>query len=161
MSRYTPTRPFRPRCLFAGMIFGWVAALYVPSLLFALFGLAPPGTPEGIVAATWHLTDEIGPVAKLAFAAIAGALLIGTRRIAMGASLRTVADAALGTLAMLLLLAFLPERWSRGIGIGLTGARFTMPFLAIYLAGGALAGLAFNLADRKCGELARPVPHDD
>lgn len=159
---YRPHRRFRPRCLFLGMIFGWVVAIYVPSAMIAAFGLAPPGTPPGIIAATWHMTDEIGPIAKLAFAALAAALLLGTRLAAMPRTARAAADAALGVLAMMLLLAFLPEAWSRGIGIGLTGQRFDPALLPIYLLGGALSGLTFSLADAKCGELryAESAPAD-
>lgn len=150
---YRPHRRFRPRCLFLGMILGWVVAIYVPSALIAAFGLAPPGTPPGILAATWHMTDEIGPIAKLIYAALAAALFLGSRRIAMSRFARAITDAILGAIAMLLLLAFLPEAWSRGIGIGLTGERFDPQLLPIYLLGGALAGLTFSLADAKCGEL--------
>ena len=67
---------------------------------------------------------------------------------------------ALGALAMLL-LAFLPEAWSRGFGIGLTGARFDPATLPWYLIGGAAAGLAFSLADAKCGELSYGRPADE
>lgn len=159
---YLPHRRFRPRCLFLGMIFGWVVAIYVPSALIAAFGLAPPGTPEGILAATWHMTDEIGPFAKLTFAALAAAFFLGTRLAPMPLALRAAADAALGALAMFLLLAFLPADWSRGIGIGLSGQRFDPALLPIYLLGGALAGLTFSLADAKCGELrtSAPTPPD-
>jgi len=155
---YRPHRRFRPRCLFLGMIFGWVVAIYVPSALIAAFGFSPPGTPPGILAATWHMTDEIGPFAKLTFAALAAAFFLGTRLAPMPRIARAAADAALGMLAMFLLLAFLPEAWSRGIGIGLTGQRFDPSLLPLYLLGGALAGLTFSLADAKCGELRHSEP---
>lgn len=145
-----PRRPFRPRCLALGMIAAWIVAQFVPSLIIAATGAV--GTP-GDLAATWTIADQMGFRAKATQALLLTALLLGSRRLAMSERPRIALDALLGAAAMLLLLAILPESWSTGIGIGLTGQRFDPATLPAYLAGGLLAGLAFNLADRKCGEL--------
>jgi hypothetical protein len=146
-----PHRPFRPRCVILGMILAWIVALYVPAFLIAATGTIGDINP---FAAMWALTDRIALPAKLAFAALFAALILASRRVPVGPHFRIAADAALGALAMLLVLALLPEGWSRGIGIGLTGQRFDPATLPWYLLGGALAGPVFTLADRKCGELS-------
>lgn len=148
-----PHRRFRPRCLILGMILAWIVALYVPAFLIAATGVLGDGNP---LAAMWALTDRVSLAAKLAVAALFAALLLASRRLAMPPHARIAADAVLGALAMLVLLALLPESWSRGIGIGLTGRRFDPATLPCYLLGGALAGLVFALADLKCGELTTP-----
>jgi hypothetical protein len=51
---------------------------------------------------------------------------------------------------MLLTLGLLPESLSRGFGIGLTDARFDPSVLPIYLAGGALGGIAFTISVTRC-----------
>lgn len=145
-----PHRLFRPRCLILGMVLAWIAALYLPLILIAAAG------PSGITA-SWAMADAVSIPAKLGFALIFAALILASRRFPLGPQARVAADAVLGALAMLLLLAFLPQAWSRGFGIGLTGARFDAVATFCYLAGGLAAGLVFTLADAKCGEL-RPAP---
>jgi hypothetical protein len=133
------------------MILAWIVALYVPAFLLAATHPVGEGNP---LAVMWTLTDRMALAAKLAFAAIFAALILASRRVPLGPKIRIAADAALGALAMLLVLALLPEGWSRGIGIGLTGQRFDPATLPWYLLGAALAGPVFTLADRKCGELS-------
>lgn len=147
---YRSYRPFRPRCLLLGMVLAWIVAAYLPALLIGALDRAAPGS---ILAAMWAMTDNVALAAKLAYALLFAALLLGSRRVRLGQTARATADGVLGALAMLLLLAFLPESWSRGFGIGLTGARFDSLATPCYLLGGALAGLTFTLADAKCGEL--------
>ena len=146
-----PHRPFRPRCLVLGMVLAWIVAFYLPALLIAAAGHAGSGSA---LSAMWLMTDRVGLTVKLALGVLFIAFLIGTRRlITLPPAVQAAADALLAVLAMLLLLAFLPEGWSRGFGIGLTGERFDPDTLPWYLIGGAAAGLTFTFADAKCGEL--------
>lgn len=154
-----PHRPFRPRCLVLGMVLAWIVASYLPAFLIAAAGHAGSGSP---LAAMWLMTDRVAIAVKLALGALFVAFLVGSRKlVTLPPAIRAAADAALGALAMLLLLAFLPEAWSRGFGIGLTGARFDPATLPWYLIGSAVAGLAFSLADAKCGELSYGRPADE
>jgi hypothetical protein len=149
-----PRRRFRPRCLALGMILAWIIALYVPKFVIAAAGVV--NGPDGVLATTWYLTDQVEISAKVALALLTTTLLLAARLVPLGPQLRLFADALLGTAAMLLLLALLPASWSDGIGIGLTGRRFDPMTLPAYLVGGFLAGLAYSLADQKCGELTPP-----
>lgn len=64
--------------------------------------------------------------------------------------LGVLVEAGLGLLCMLLVLAFLPETWSQGFGIGLTGSRFVLLPTAIYLGGGFLSGVVFSISEANC-----------
>lgn len=149
-------RPFRPRCLAAGLIISWIVAIYVSAALIAGADLAPGYRGRPLGEAVWDLTDAISIQVKLAYALASSALLLGSRAVAMPRPLRTAADLALACAAMLLTLALLPPDWSQAFGIGLTGTRFDPSTLPRYLAAAILAGLTFTLADWKCGELAQP-----
>jgi hypothetical protein len=48
-------------------------------------------------------------------------------------------------IAVVLVLAFLPENISRGYGIGLTGFRFETKMLPIYLVGAVFGGIIYSL----------------
>jgi len=136
------------------MLLAWIVAFYLPAFLIAATGHAGSGSA---LSAMWLMTDRVGLAVKLALGVLFIILLLGHRRaIALPTPIRAAADALLGALAMFLLLAFLPESWSRGFGIGLTGTRFDPDTLPWYLLGGLAAGLVFTLADAKCGELRTP-----
>lgn len=59
-------------------------------------------------------------------------------------------DAIIGVVSMMLVVAFLPEYWSRGFGIGLNGIRFDTLLTTIYLIGGFLGGIVFSLSEARC-----------
>jgi hypothetical protein len=132
------------RCSGPAWLFGWVTAVFLPSLLIAFerYGLA------GLPGNSWKAADDIGPFAKL----LLGALLIlffwlATRLHAGPLALR----AALGGLAaMALTLALIPAAYSRGFGIGLSGARFDPAILPWYAIGAVAAGCVFALALARC-----------
>ena len=147
-------RPFRPRCLAAGLIVSWILAIYVSSALLIAAGLAPGYRGRGLLAGLWDFTDQISFGAKLAYALASSALLLGSRAIPMSRPLRTAADVFLACAAMLLVLGLLPRDWSQGLGIGLTGQRFDPHALPRYLAAAALAGLVFTFADANCRNFA-------
>ena len=140
-----------PKCLFAAWIFGWVTAVFVPSALIALAKLSPLAGGKGILSGTFAVADEVAPAAKLGFATLTGAFMLIPRRVLPVRGISAVGvDMLLAATAMLLVLALLPEQWSRGFGIGLTGTRFAPTATLIYLAGALLSGLVFSLSEAKC-----------
>ncbi len=151
-----PMQPIRPKCFFVALIAGWVVAIFLPSLIVAAAGLSPLAAGRNLAAATVRVADEVAPAAKIGFALLFAALLYARRRWTAAPALP--ADLLVGCAAMLAVLALLPLAWSRGFGIGLSGRRFDPDLLAIYLVGGALAGLAFHLAERSCLRPDYPDP---
>ena len=113
-------------------------------------GLAPLALGQSLPAAAWALADEVAPLAKLSYAAILSALLLGVRRLALNKLALIAADAALACVAMMAVLALLPEDWSRGFGIGLTGSRFAAGTTLVYLVGAAFSGFTFSLIEANC-----------
>jgi hypothetical protein len=140
--------PLRPKCFLIALVFAWVAAIYVPSLAIAAAGLSPLAEGRSLAAAIWAVADEVAPAAKIGFALLLGLSLVARRRLLAGPALP--ADMILGAIAMLAVVAALPQIWSRGFGIGLAGTRFDPVPLAIYLSSGALAGLVFNRVEAGC-----------
>ena len=149
-------QPIRPRCFFVALVAGWAVAIFLPSLIVAAAGLSPLAAGRNLAAATIEVADEVAPAAKIGFALLLGALLYARRKWTAAPALP--ADLLIGCAAMLAVLAFLPLPWSRGFGIGLSGSRFDPALLAIYLAGGALAAVAFHLGERRC--LRRDYPDE-
>ncbi|MGZ8311050.1 MAG: hypothetical protein ACXWUR_03205 [Allosphingosinicella sp.] len=140
-------------------IFGWATAIYLPSALIALAGLSPEAAGKSFLAGIFAVADEVAPAAKIGFAILfAGSVLLAGRLAGVRGRAAVAADMLAAVLAMLLVLALLPPPWSRGFGIGLTGARFAPQATMIYLAGALLAGLVFSLSAAKCARrTARPV----
>jgi hypothetical protein len=148
--------PIRPKCFFVALSAGWAVAIFAPSATIAAAGLSPLAAGRNLAAATIEVADEVAPAAKLGFALVFAVLLYVRRRWTRVPALP--ADMLIGGVAMLATLALLPEPWSRGFGIGLAGDRFDPILLAVYFLGGALAGLAFRLAETRC---LRRDPADD
>lgn len=135
-------------------IAGWVVAIFLPSVIIAFLGLsevaAPVGTGFGkLPMTTWIVADEVGPFAKLSTGALLlTALLLIVRSRASRMPGLFLAGLTSGFLSVLIPVALLPARFSRGFGIGLTGERFDPVTLPIYLLGGAAAGLVFAIGLR-------------
>lgn len=97
------------------------------------------------------VADEVAPAAKLGYATLVGVFMFAARRLWTDPGVAAVAlDLCFAVVAMLLVLALLPEQWSRGFGIGLTERRFAPELTIIYLAGAFLSGLVFSLSEAKC-----------
>ncbi|WP_342250814.1 hypothetical protein [Sphingomonas sp. OTU376] len=132
------------KCSGPAWLFGWATAVFLPGLLIAFerHGL------DRLPAKTWQMGDDIGPVAKL----LLGALLILCFWLATCIRIGQLSlRAALGALAaMLLTLGLVPAAYSRGFGIGLTGARFDPAVLPWYAVGAVAAGLVFALSLTRC-----------
>lgn len=142
-----------PRCLFVAWILAWATAIYVPSVLIATMSLSPLATGENLLVDAFQVADEVSPAAKLTFAALFGGILIALRL--GGARRRALVDAGIGVFSMLLVVAFLPESWSRGFGVGLSGTRFEMLPTAVYLGAGVLSGVVFTLSEAACARSGR------
>lgn len=144
-------RTTTPKCFFVAWIFGWVTAIFVPSLLIALTGLSPLAAGKNLLSGTIAVADEVAPAAKLAFGILlAGFALAARRLVKVRALLAAILDAGLALAAMILVIAALPQEWSRGFGIGLAGERFASLPTAIYAAGALLSGLVFSLSEARC-----------
>lgn len=142
-----------PKCLFAAWVLGWVTSIYLPSFTIALLALSPLASADNILAATFAVADEVSPAAKLAFAVVFGSALLAIRLAR--ADRRWLADAAIGVISIMLVVAFLPENWSRGFGVGLAGNRFDLLPTMIYLVGGFLSGVVFWLVEARCVSRSR------
>lgn len=141
------------KCLFIAWVFAWVTAIYIPSGLIAALSLSPIAKGANLLVDTFEVADETSPAAKLTFAVLFGVVLLASRlgRVRLGA----LFEAGLGLLCMLLVVSFLPEHWSRGFGVGLTGSRFELLPTAIYLGGGFLSGIVFSLSEANCARSRR------
>jgi hypothetical protein len=142
--------PMRPKCLFIGLIFGWVVAIFLPSALIAMLGLSPLAQGRSFPAATFAVADEVAPLAKIGFILLLAAGLIAARCFLRARREIVAADVLIAVAAMLATLAFIPAEYSRGFGIGLGGGRFSAGPLAIYLIGAVAAGLTAGLAEARC-----------
>ncbi len=140
--------PFNVNCFFVAWIFGWVTAVYVPSAVIALAGLSPLVRNDNLFSDVFAVADEVAPAAKLGFAILFASLVIATR--GLGKAAGPVLTMVLAMVAMLVVIAVLPEAWSRGFGIGLAGARFALLPTAVYLGGGILSGLVFWISEARC-----------
>jgi hypothetical protein len=150
--------PVSPKCLFAAWIVGWAVAIYLPSALVALTGLSALTEGRSLPAATIAVADEVAPAAKIGFGLLFALLLFAVRRLNPRGWLMLGADIAAACLASFIVVAFLPREWSRGFGIGLTGERYHLEALAIYLLGAVAAGFAASTSYRKCNGRHRAQP---
>ena len=144
----TPSRPKSPKCFFAAWVLGWTTAVYLPSLLISLLSLSPLPPVGNLFLDVFEIADEVSPAAKLSYGIIFGALVIAAR--AGGARRGLLVNVPIGVISIALVVALLPENWSRGFAIGLNGVRFDPLPTAIYLPGGAASGLVFSLVETKC-----------
>jgi len=144
---------FRPRCFFVALLLAWFVAIFAGSALIALSGLSPITAGRSLPSAIWEVADEMAPAAKLGFVIAVAPLLLAVDRLA-APRLAPFAAVVATCVAMLSTLALVPAPYSRGFGIGLTGARFDTVPLLLYLASAALAGIAFIASDARCR--ARP-----
>ena len=140
------------KCAAAGWVAGWAVAVFVPSLLIAWAGIPAAGWRlERLAADSWQTADTMGPGAKLLLGGLLALLFWGAHRLARsGRAARYGLAAVAGVVAMLLTLLLIPVDWSRGFGIGLTGARLSTHLLPFYLSGAALAGVVQAWSMARC-----------
>lgn len=139
-----------PRCFGAAWVAGWAIAVFLPSLCIAYTqGPAEGPNVRRLVADCWHVADAMAPAAKLMLGALLAAGFAAADRAGRG-RLRGVLGVLAGVAAMGLTLALIPADWSRGFGIGLTGARFPPALMPFYLGGAGIAGLVHVLGLARC-----------
>lgn len=141
-------RPTTPKCFFVAWVLAWATAVYLPSLAIALLTLSPLPSGGNLFLDTFQVADEVSPAAKLTYAIIFGALVMSAR--ACGARRGLSLNTLTGVVSIALVVALLPEYWSRGFGIGLNGVRFDPLVTALYLIGGLASGIVFSLSEAKC-----------
>lgn len=151
----TRARPTSPKCFFIAWVLAWTTAVYLPSLAITLLSLSPLPSGGNLFFDTFEVADEVSPAAKLTYAVLFGALVLSAR--AGGAGRGVSINVLIGVISIALVVALLPEYWSRGFGIGLNGVRFEPLPTAIYLIGGFASGVVFSLLESKC--LSRSLAH--
>lgn len=147
---------FRFRCYFSSWIAAWAVAVFLPSAAIAYLGLSESATDIGIgfnnlLATTWKVADDVGPLAKI----MTGTLLALFSVVAFAVLPRnslahTLSCASAGLLAIVLTLLLIPAEYSRGFGIGLTGARIDQNTLPIYAVCGLISGLVLRAVNHRC-----------
>ncbi len=138
------------KCFAFGWIPAWAVAIFLSSALIAVSGVAPVSSNCGL-ACTLAVADEMSPQAKLLFGFAMGAVMLAARqRRPSTTAMLAVRDGFAAAAAMAIVLAILPEAWSRGFGIGLFGTRFSAGPTAIYLASAAIGGGIGTLLERSC-----------
>lgn len=151
-------RPTTPKCLFTAWVLAWATAVYLPSFVIALLSLSPLASGGNLFSNTFAVADEVSPAAKLSYGFLFGALVTSAR--AGGARRGLSFNTLIGVVSMALVVALLPENWSRGFGVGLNGMRFDPLSTVTYLIGGFASGLVFSLIEAKCQSRSQePAPH--
>lgn len=140
--------PTSPKCVLTAWVLAWATAVYLPSLVIALLSLSPLASSGNLFLDTFEVADEVSPAAKLTYGFLFGAFLMLAR--AGGAGGKLSVNISIGLASIALVVALLPEYWSRGFGVGLTGVRFDPLPTAIYLIGGVASGVIFSLTEKKC-----------
>jgi hypothetical protein len=159
----TTAQPTSHKCFFIAWMLAWATAVYLPSLMIAALSLSPLASAGNLLLDTFEVADEVSPAAKLTYAVLFGALAITAR--AGGARRGASIHVLIGVVSIALVVALLPEYWSRGFGIGLNGVRFAPLPTTIYAIGGVASGVVFSQLEARC--LARGLtpaldrPSDD
>lgn len=144
------------RCVWLAWLTAWVTAIFLSSALMAAFGLSIPARGIGqelsdLPAATWKVADDVGPAAKLLLGFILLIVMpLSNRSFRRAKSVQLIGNAAAGAFAMTATLLLVPSTYSRGFGIGLTGARFDGATFPLYFLAGIAAGIMFTIATRRC-----------
>lgn len=141
-------RPSSLKCFFVAWVLAWATAVYLPSLAIALLSLSPLASGGNLFLDTFEVADEVSPAAKLTYAALFGSFVFLAR--ARGAGRGLPINVLIGVLSIALVVALLPEHWSRGFGIGMNGIRFDPLPTVIYLIGGFASGVVFSLTETRC-----------
>ncbi|MCJ8211982.1 hypothetical protein MUY27_19850 [Mucilaginibacter sp. RS28] len=129
---------------------GWVALVFGTSTLVYFFSPIPHRSfhQNPVINGLrniWEIADDMGPVVKLSIIAVFAVLYILSRSIIKKSRLSFYTGSIIiAVIAVLLVLALLPADLSRGYGIRLTGARFDLSMLPIYLSGAVLGGVVFS-----------------
>lgn len=143
--------PGTGKCFVFGWVGAWALGIYLAAAGLWLTDVARVAAgPKGF-AAIMAIADAMSAPAKLAFGLLLGAALLVMRKIASWKGRRRqMGDSLAGAGAMVIVLAFLPESWSDGFGIGLVGTRFAIVPTLVYLAAAAIAALIAEPLESAC-----------
>lgn len=151
-------RSTKSKCFFTAWVLGWATAVYLPSFVIALLSLSPLASSGNLLLDTFEVADEVSPAAKLTYGFLFAAFVLSAR--AGGAGRGPLVNVLIGMTSIALVVALLPEHWSRGFGVGLNGMRFDPLPTAIYLIGGFASGVVFSLTETKCQSRSQErAPH--
>ena len=156
-----PTAGQPLRCWLVALLGGWVTMIFGSSALIVLWGVPNAMTRSGVgspgmLAAMLRVADEMAPAAKLLLVALFAALLWLREWSRAGTCghaprwTRYALNISLAVAAMALTLGLLPTAYSRGFGVGLTGARFDPGVLPLYLISAALGAVAYTWSVTRC-----------
>lgn len=125
------------------MIFGTSALLFlVSSLNFKIYS---SNKLLNFFNTTWEIADEVGPVVKISIIVVFALLVTAREKFTRHPTTNAYwINALLAVIANVVVLGFLPQAYSRGFGIGLSGTRFDRQTLYIYLVGAVLGGLVYT-----------------
>lgn len=150
-----------PRIQFQALLYAWVTMVFGTSALMALvrplaFAVYSPNRLLNFLQSTWAIADEVGPLVKIAIIVVFAALVWAGSRVA---GPRTWAAYPVNVLAGIsahaIVLGLLPQAYSRGFGIGLTGTRFDERIIGFYLVGAVLGGLLYTYLLRRLSRKKR------
>ncbi|WP_100335868.1 hypothetical protein [Hymenobacter chitinivorans] len=148
--------------LLKALLAGWVVMVFGTSILIFLFAPLEQDrySSNWLVNSfrtIWEIGDAMGPAVKISYIVLFGLLIFASKSV-INRNRRTsyALSIIFAVVSATLVLAFLPADFSRGYGIGLTGARFDTRMLPIYMAGAVLSGVAFSYAVNRLSENQKP-----
>lgn len=137
------------KCFGTAWVIGWAVAVFLPSALIALSQIH--NDLSELLPTTWRIADEVGAFVKISIGLVFLALCWSFSKIGLSGTARNLtAYSAAGILAIVTPLLFMPESYSRGYGVGLTGVRLDPHVLVCYLAGAIAAGTALFFSFNRC-----------
>jgi riboflavin transporter FmnP len=132
----------------ATLVFGTSALLVLASPLH--FKTYSSNVLANFFRATWEVADEVGPLVKISLIVVFTLLVVASEKFIKPRFSDTYGvSALLAVLAIVVVLSALPETYSRGFGIGLTGTRFDECTITIYLLGAVLSGIVYQYSLQK------------
>ncbi len=98
----------------------------------------------------WEVANEIGLLVKFSIVIIFGLLVTSLRKVENSTSIVFyLANIALSIIAVLVVITLMPSGYSRGYVIGLTGKRFDVQILPIYLCRAIFGGARYSFVYKR------------
>jgi mannose/fructose/N-acetylgalactosamine-specific phosphotransferase system component IIC len=134
---------------FKALLGAWATLVFGTSMLIYFFSSVPhkfyhQNPVVNILRNIWEIADEMGPAVKISIIIVFGILvLLFKSTISKNQIFFYLGSTIVAIISVSLVLALLPSDLSRGYGIGLTGARFDIKMIPIYLLGAVWGGAVF------------------
>lgn len=134
-------KPTEVRVSFKAWVLAWACSIFLScALLAALYPQAGANFPIRV----WQIADEMAPMAKLSFGGLLFLVFALLHRLAQfGRALTVVAFGAASALVPVIVMTIIPAAYSRGFGIGFSGARFAFAEIACWMVGCLAGGLLY------------------